>query len=237
MRIDLNADVGEMDPDLDARILDAVSSVNIACGGHAGNSATMREVATMAADRGVRIGAHPSYVDRDNFGRERLRVTTDTLINQLRDQIGLLQANSPDPVQYVKPHGALYHAAATDPDVAQAVVKACDGLALMGQPHAIYLDYGRAEGLVTITEGFADRAYTDAGHLLPRSEPGSVLHDEQAVLVQVADLARGYVTTVSGRTIQVAARSVCVHSDTPGAADLAHRIAGHLRDHGIEITA
>lgn len=233
--IDLNADVGEFDPDLDAIILAVVSSVSIACGGHAGDSLSMARVAQMAAARGVRIGAHPSYVDPEGFGRTRIDVPVATLVGQLRDQIDALRAHSPAPVTYVKPHGALYHAAATDAGVARAVVTAAQGLALMGQAGSEYLRLAESEGLDIITEGFADRVYADDGTLVPRSRPGSVLHEEAAVLNQVTSLARGQVRTVSGRLIPVNAQSVCLHSDTPGAADLAARIAAHLRDKGYEI--
>ena len=235
--IDLNADVGEMGLDLDARIIEVVSSVSIACGGHAGDDDTMSAVARLAAQRRVRIGAHPSYLDRTDFGRTRQDVPASTLRDQIRDQIQRLASNTPTALAYVKPHGALYHAAATDPVVAQALVHACDGLPLMGQPGALYLLMAEAAGISTIAEAFADRAYTDDARLLPRTEPGAVLHADDAVLTQVLHLAQGRVQTVSGRTIPVAARSVCLHSDTPGAAALAHRIAAHLRDYGIRIHA
>ena len=235
--IDLNADVGEMGLDRDAPIIDVVSSVSIACGGHAGDDDTMSAVATLAVKRGVRIGAHPSYVYRTNFGRTRHDVPASTLRDQIRDQIQRLASNTPTALAYVKPHGALYHAAATDPVVAQALVHACDGLPLMGQPGALYLLMAEAAGITTIAEAFADRAYTDDARLLPRTEPGAVLHTDDAVLTQVLHLAQGRVQTVSGRTIPVAARSVCLPSDTPGAAALAHRIAAHLQDHGIRIHA
>jgi UPF0271 protein len=233
--IDLNADVGEMDIELDARIIEVVSSVNIACGGHAGDDTTMTAVAVLASQRGIRIGAHPSYVDRERFGRAHQHVAPGILRQQIREQIGRLAANSPTPLAYVKPHGALYHRAAVDPDVAQALVDAADGLPLMGQGGAEYLRLAAAAGVPTIHEGFADRAYTDGGRLVPRGEDGAVLAAEHAVLEQVAHLAEGRVRTVTGRVITVLAQSVCVHSDTPGAADLAHRIAAHLRAAGIEI--
>lgn len=235
--IDLNADVGELDPGLDAAILQVVSSVNIACGGHAGDATSMRRVATAAAERGVRIGAHPSYVDRAGFGRTRQDVAPELLRAQIRDQI-LALAEFAD-ITYVKPHGALYHAAATDDVVAQVLLQAVaeaeqhtGPLALMGQPGARYL---RARAC--ITEGFADRAYRPDGTLLPRTEPGSVLSDHDAVLAQVTGLARGEVISHDGQVVSVRADSVCVHSDTPGAARLARLIRQHLTDSGIAVTA
>lgn len=235
--IDLNADVGEVDVALDARIIDVVSSVSIACGGHAGDDETMTAVATLAASRGVRIGAHPSYVDREGFGRTRQHLPHTELLAQLRDQIQRLAANSPAPVEYVKPHGALYHAAAVDDGVAHAVVTAADGLPLMGQPGARYVTHARAAGLRVILEGFADRAYSDDGRLVPRTLDKAVLADHGAVLEQVTGLARGEIRSVNGQVVTLRADSVCVHSDTPGAADLAHLIAAHLGALGIDIRA
>ena len=243
--IDLNADVGEMHPDLDARILEVVTSVNIACGGHAGDAASMRRVATLASQHEVRIGAHPSYVDSANFGRIRQDVPSHVLRAQIEEQIQRLAEVSPQGVDYVKPHGALYHAAASDTEVAAAVVDAAMAaaaqlgtrLALMGQPGSHYLRLARANGVPVIPEGFADRAYRENGELVPRNEPGSVLTDEDAVLSQVTRLVRGSVTTVDGRLIAVRAESVCLHSDTPGAADLARRVRTHLDTSGIRVRA
>ncbi len=243
--IDLNADVGEMSPDLDAQIVEVVTSVNIACGGHAGDDASMTRVAALATAAGVRIGAHPSYPDRENFGRVRREVPPGDLQDIVRDQILRLAANSAGDIEYVKPHGALYHAGATDPAVASAVVAAVitageslgKRLALMGQPGAVYLQLAEKEHLSTITEGFADRAYRQDGGLVARHEPGAVLAGHDEVIEQVTSLARGEVVTVDGRLIAVRAQSVCVHSDTPGAADLARRIRDHLDAAGIQVRA
>ena len=197
--IDLNADVGEMHADLDARIVEVVTSVNIACGGHAGDDASMRRVATLAAERDVRIGAHPSYEDTAGFGRVRQDVPTPVLTAQIVAQIERLAHVSPAGVDYVKPHGALYHAAATDLAVAEALVAAVltaserlgTRLSLMGQPRSLYVESAAAAGTTTILEGFADRAYLADGRLVPRSEPGAVLSDTHDVVRQVAGLARG----------------------------------------------
>ena len=243
--IDLNADVGEMHADLDARIVEVVTSVNIACGGHAGDDASMRRVATLAAERDVRIGAHPSYEDTAGFGRVRQDVPTPVLTAQIVAQIERLAHVSPAGVDYVKPHGALYHAAATDLAVAEALVAAVltaserlgTRLSLMGQPGSLYVESAAAAGTTTILEGFADRAYLADGRLVPRSEPGAVLSDTHDVVRQVAGLARGEVVTVDGRVIAMRAESVCVHSDTPGSADLARRIRDHLEESGIVVRA
>jgi len=243
--IDLNADVGEMHADLDARIVEVVTSVNIACGGHAGDDASMRRVATLAAERDVRIGAHPSYEDTAGFGRVRQDVPTPVLTAQIVAQIERLAHVSPAGMDYVKPHGALYHAAATDLAVAEALVAAVltaserlgTRLSLMGQPRSLYVESAAAAGTTTILEGFADRAYLADGRLVPRSEPGAVLSDTHDVVRQVAGLARGEVVTVDGRVIAMRAESVCVHSDTPGSADLARRIRDHLEESGIVVRA
>lgn len=243
--IDLNADVGEMHADLDARIVEVVTSVNIACGGHAGDDASMRRVATLAAERDVRIGAHPSYEDTAGFGRVRQDVPTPVLTAQIVAQIERLAHVSPAGVDYVKPHGALYHAAATDLAVAEALIAAVltaserlgTRLSLMGQPRSLYVESAAAAGTTTILEGFADRAYLADGRLVPRSEPGAVLSDTHDVVRQVAGLARGEVVTVDGRVIAMRAESVCVHSDTPGSADLARRIRDHLEESGIVVRA
>ncbi len=243
--IDLNADVGEMHADLDARIVEVVTSVNIACGGHAGDDASMRRVATLAAERDVRIGAHPSYEDTAGFGRVRQDVPAPVLTAQIVAQIERLAHVSPAGVDYVKPHGALYHAAATDLAVAEALVAAVltaserlgTRLSLMGQPRSLYVESAAAAGTTTILEGFADRAYLADGRLVPRSEPGAVLSDTHDVVRQVAGLARGEVVTVDGRVIAMRAESVCVHSDTPGSADLARRIRDHLEESGIVVRA
>ena len=234
--IDLNADVGELDPELDAAIIEVVSSVSIACGGHAGDDATMERVATLAAQRKVRVGAHPSFIDRENFGRTHIAVAPDVLREQIREQIQRLAANSPVRIEYVKPHGALYHAAAVDEGVARALLAAADGLALMGQPGALYLTIGQQAGMPIIHEAFADRAYSDDGRLVPRNHPGAVLQEE-AALEQVVSLTRGEVRTISGGLLTVRAQSVCLHSDTPGATALARRIADHLASEGITVTA
>jgi UPF0271 protein len=243
--IDLNADVGEMDAALDAHILGVVSSVSVACGGHAGDDASMRRVTSMAAELNVRIGAHPSFVDREGFGRTRQDVPAHVLVAQIREQILRLADNSPILPAYVKPHGALYHAAGSERETAAALLEAVasagqemgSSLAVMGQHGFVYTRLAQELGMVALTEGFADRAYDDDGRLLPRSEHGALITEQEAVLQQVAGLARGAVSTVTGKTIRVSAQSVCLHSDTPGAGALAASIRRHLTEIGIDVRA
>src|SRR5690606_7960774 len=187
----------------------------------------------------------PSYEDTPGFGRVRQDVPAPVLTAQIVAQIERLAHVSPAGVDYVKPHGALYHAAATDLAVAEALVAAVltaserlgTRLSLMGQPRSLYVESAAAAGTTTILEGFADRAYLADGRLVPRSEPGAVLSDTHDVVRQVAGLARGEVVTVDGRVIAMRAESVCVHSDTPGSADLARRIRDHLEESGIVVRA
>ncbi len=223
--IDLNADLAEGFDD-DA-MLDLVSSANVACGFHAGDAATMRRVCTGAARRGVRIGAQVSYDDLEGFGRRDMDPPPDQLAADVLYQIGALAAFGE--VVYVKPHGALYNRVVHDERQARAVVEAVkawrEPLPLMGLPGSRVLALAHAAGLKTITEGFADRAYTPEGRLVPRSEPGAVIHDPADAARRAVELAR------SGKV-----RSLCVHGDTPGAVAMARRVRAELEAAGLKIT-
>ena len=235
--LDLNADLGEGIGD-DAAMLTVVTSANIACGGHAGDAASMRAVAARAAALDVRIGAHPSYADRENFGRVQQEVDEDTLTDQLRTQVGdLIQAADAvgAKVTYLKPHGALYHAAARDAAHARAVVRVAAevGCAVVGPPDGLLLRLAAEQGLPAHAEGFADRGYTPAGVLLPRTEPGAVLTDPDQVAARIDQLARtGSVTATDGTVVQLPVRTLCVHGDTPGAVALARRVRAALEGAG-----
>lgn len=232
--IDLNADVGERPgPEglaADAEIIGAFSSVNVACGFHAGDAATMRAVCAEAVLRHKRIGAHVSYLDRENFGRRDLDVEPEELRQQIAQQISALRIHAGAEhgrVSYVKPHGALYNRAAVDRGRADVIVMAILAvdrhLTLLAPPDSEMSRAAQARGLAHAAEGFADRAYLPDGTLMPRSEPGAVLGTEQA-LDQCVTLAR------SGRF-----RSLCLHSDTPGAAQLAVAIRNRLIGAGFEL--
>lgn len=224
--IDLNADLAEGFDD-DA-LLDVVSSANVACGFHAGDATIMRRVCRGAARRGVRIGAQVSYNDREGFGRRDMDVPADELVADILYQIGALAAFGE--VAYVKPHGALYNRVVHDERQAGAVVDALTAwhrpLPLMGLPGAVVLSLAREAGLETIEEGFADRAYTPTGRLVPRSEPGAVITDAAEAARRAVELAR------SGRV-----RSLCVHGDTPGAVTMARRVRAELEAAGITISS
>ena len=242
MRIDLNADLGEGMGD-DAAMLDVVSSANVACGGHAGDAASMRAVCALAVERGVRIGAHVSYPDTAGFGRVEMDLDGDALLERLQAQLaGLTTAarGAGGRVTYVKPHGALYHRVARDPEHAEAVVTLARqaGLAVVGLPGSLGLELAAAAGLTTVPEAFADRAYLPTGGLVPRTQPGAVLEDADRIADRMVSLVRdGTVIANDGGPVAVAARTICVHSDTPGAVAIAIAVRRALTAAGVEIVA
>jgi UPF0271 protein len=232
LRVDLNADLAEEVTD-DRALLEVVTSANVACGYHAGDDALMRAVCLMAAERGVRVGAQVSYLDREGFGRRALDVAAHVLAEQVADQVGRLQDAARAAgleVAYLKPHGALYNRVVHDELQARAVVAAVkawrESLPLMGLPGSRVLALAREAGLATITEGFADRAYTPEGRLVPRSQPGAVITDP-------VDAARRAVALARSGTV----RSLCVHGDTPGAVAMARRVRAGLEAAGLRIEA
>ncbi len=242
MRIDLNADLGEGMGD-DAAMLDVVSSANVACGGHAGDETSMRQVCSAAVARGVTIGAHVSYPDVAGFGRTEIDMPADALLASLRSQMASLTraaAAERGEVRYVKPHGALYHRVAREATHAEAVVTVAGeaGLAVVGLPGSLVLRLAADAGLSTITEAFADRAYRRDGGLVPRTQPGAVLHDPAEVAQRMVGLVRdGVVPAVDGSAVLVSAASICVHSDTPGAVAIATTVRAALVGAGVEIAA
>jgi UPF0271 protein len=228
--IDLNADVGEGGDD--APLYAVVSSVNVACGGHAGDAASMLQAVRLAQAHGVALGAHPSYPDRAGFGRRAPQgLARPQLLETWRAQVQDLAAvalRNRVPLRHCKPHGALYHDLAQDPELAEAIAAAwhaeCPGLPLVvlaGSPAERHL---RARGIPVAAEGFADRGYTPEGGLLPRSAPGGVLHEPRAAAAQaVALVRRGGLDTL------------CVHGDTPGALALARAVREALLAEGLAI--
>ncbi len=245
--IDLNADLGELPgPDgesLDEALLAVVTSANVACGGHAGDPASMLRVCRAAAEQDVRIGAHISYPDTAGFGRRSISMPHDALAESLSHQFAALQAaaaRAGTAVSYVKPHGALYHDAATDHEVASVVVSviAGTGVGVLSMPGRTLLDLARESRIASYTEAFADRGYRPDGTLVPRDQPGALLADEAQVIDRVVALAlRRPIPTASGATVVVAADSICVHGDTPGAVRSARAIARVLSDEGISLQA
>ncbi|TDT42216.1 UPF0271 protein [Streptomyces sp. BK208] len=247
--IDLNADLGEgfgrwTLTDDDA-LLSVVTSANVACGFHAGDPSVMRRVCDLAAERGVRIGAQVSYRDLAGFGRRTMDVPPDELAAEVAYQIGALRVFAEAAgatVAYVKPHGALYNRTVHDDGQARAVVAgvrlAGGALPVLGLPGSRLLAAAADAGLTGVPEAFADRAYTAQGTLVPRREPGSVVTDADAVVRRAVSFAvRGRVEGVDGTTVAVAARSLCVHGDTPDAARIAALVRAALEEAGVGIGA
>lgn len=246
MTIDLNADVGESFGRWtlgdDEAMLDIVTSANVACGFHAGDPSTLRRTCRGAAERGVVIGAQVAYPDLAGFGRRFLDVEPERLADDVVYQIGALDGlcrASGTSVRYVKPHGALYNAVVHHEAQASAVVDATRdydaGLAVLGLPGSALLRAAERAGLRAVHEFFADRGYTPEGTLVPRSQPGALLHDPDEVAARVLRAARdGVLTAVDGTELAVAAGSVCVHGDSPGAVAMARAVRAVLADAGLE---
>lgn len=244
MAIDLNADLGE-GSDCDRELLALVSSANISCGAHAGSEADIRAALLTAKQYGVRIGAHPSYPDRDNKGRQVMAMPTAQLQQSLLDQLAYLHRLASDTsmtLRFVKPHGALYNQAARDLTLARQVadtVKAFDAsLTLVGLAGSELLRAGREAGLGICAEAFVDRAYQADGSLLPRSHPGAVIGDTELAMQQALSIITGQcVRSHDGTLIPIAADTLCIHGDTPQALTFARALQQRLSDAGIRIRA
>ena len=243
-KIDLNADLGEGDP-YDAELLRVVSSCNIACGGHAGDAesiaATMRE----ALANGVSVGAHPGYPDREGFGRRSGFMTGEPLREALRlqlEEFARVAGEVGAPISHVKPHGTLYTDAVVDAELANVIAGAVADMPsrpmLVGQPGTELEAAATAHGLRFVAEAFVDRAYRADGQLVPRSEAGAVHGDISQIQQQAVTLARdGNVRSADGSTIPVRADTLCIHGDTPGAAEAARAVRDALEREGVEIHA
>jgi UPF0271 protein len=244
--IDLNADVGERPgPEGvagDVSIMSGVSSLSVACGFHAGDGATMRAVCEAAFRLHKHLGAHVSHRDREGFGRRDIDVEPNVLRDQVIQQIKALRATAVAAgghVSYVKPHGALYTRAAVDRVYAEAIAEAIasvdPSLVLLAPPGSEMLAAAAARGFRGVAEGFADRAYRPDLTLAPRSEDGSVLNVEAALAQAKLIATEQRVVTSDGTSVPLSAGSLCVHSDTPGAAELAVRLRDRLIGAGVEI--
>jgi UPF0271 protein len=243
--IDLNSDLGEgfgaYTMSDDAALLDVVTSANIACGFHGGDPVIMRRTCDLAVAHGVRIGAHISYRDLAGFGRREMMVSPAELTAESIYQIGALDGfarAAGDRVRYVKPHGALYHSAASDPAAAEAVVAALlafEELSLLGPADSELARAAEAAGIPFHAEGFADRAYTPEGRLVPRGRAGAVLAAEAALGQAVSIAVDGHAHTVAGEPVRVEVRSLCVHGDSPDAVRMARSIRQSLLDKGVEL--
>ena len=246
--VSLNSDIGEgfgawSFGDDDA-LLDVISAANIACGFHGGDATIMRATCEVAVERGVSIGAHVSYDDLAGFGRRFIDVPPATLTNDLIYQFGALQAMARvagGRVSYIKAHGALYNAAARHighaTSIADAVAAVDATLAILCQPGTVFWQLAQSRGLMPLAEVYADRGYTTDGLLVARSEPGALLTDPSEIAERAALMVTtGTVTAISGEVVQLGeVASVCVHSDTPGAAAIARAVREALEGSGVEI--
>jgi len=243
--IDLNADLGEDEnPEGIARdiaIMDIVSSCNIACGGHAGSPLTMRTMLAAAKSRNITPGAHPSYPDRIGFGRQSMDITLADLETSLKSQlhnITVIAADVGVSLTHLKPHGALYNDAQDDPALSTLLVEiaAGTGLALVGMPGSLIQKKAVESRISFISEAFIDRRYSGNGRLVPRSEAGAVIADEDERIRQGLALAKGTMLTAQdGTALTVKADSLCLHSDSNGALETAKKMRLALENAGIVI--
>ena len=242
--IDLNADLGEGAP-CDEELLQIVSSANIACGGHAGDAETMALTIRSAIANGVAVGAHPGYPDRDGFGRESGFMRGDALYESLTEQVTALAdiaAELGTRLVHVKPHGALYNDAVHNRDLADVIARvtaeAPGEPAFMGMANSELEFAADRHGLTFISEAFVDRAYEPDGTLVSRKEPGAVHESLSVATTQAVRLAEsGEATARTGEVVNVRADTLCIHGDTPGAAEKARAVRDVLESHGVEIRA
>ncbi|MCH7744953.1 MAG: LamB/YcsF family protein [Chloroflexi bacterium] len=244
-KIDFNCDMGESygmhKMGFDEEVIKYITSANIACGFHAGDPMWMRHTVRMAEENGVAIGAHPSYPDLNGFGRRDMSLTPEEAKNDVIYQLGALNAfTKAKKLQHIKPHGAMYNKAVNDEPLARAICEAVLEvdpdliiLALAGSP---WIKIAKDMGLRVAQEIFADRAMNADGTLVPRSQPGSVLHNIEEVLERsIKMVTEGKATAITGEEFEVQADSICLHGDTPGAVDMAKALKKGLEDAGVEI--
>jgi UPF0271 protein len=249
MRVDLNADVGESyGPWVmgrDAELIPLVTSVNVACGAHAGDPLVMARTVELARRHAVALGAHPGYPDRDGFGRRDLAMSADELRASLLYQLGALAAFARDAgvkLRHVKPHGALYNRAATDAGLAETIARAVRdfgrGLVLVGLAGSLLLEAGRAAGLTVAAEAFADRAYEADGSLRSRRLDGAVFDTPELAAEQALSIVTlGQVIAHDGTPVAVQADTICLHGDTANAAEYARQVRAALHAAGVTIAA
>jgi UPF0271 protein len=249
LSIDLNCDMGESthlwpyDIEKDRLLLSYVSSINLACGYHAGDAHTMHELAAAAITAGVAVGAHPGFADRDNFGRTNVALPPAQVYDLVIYQLGALDAFLKvmhTRLHHVKPHGALYNMAAKDEALAEAICKAVydydSSLLLYGLSGSKLIEAANATGLSTCSEVFADRTYQDDGHLTPRTHPQALLHDPQQSVQQVLQMVqRRTVTSVNGKEVPLVVDTVCLHGDGSNAIEIARGIKAALETNGVEV--
>ena len=246
-KVDLNSDLGESfgayTIGLDSQVIPYVSSANVACGYHAGDPLVMDKTVAAAKAAGVAVGAHPGYPDLMGFGRRNLACSPKEVKAYVQYQLGALMAFAKAQgvkLQHCKPHGALYNMAAKDMElslaIAEGIAEVDKDIILMGLAGSKLLEAGRKAGLRVASEVFADRAYQADGSLVPRKQPGAVIHDkDQAIARTVRMVTQGKVTAVTGEEVSIQAHSICVHGDNPSAVEFVKNIRAALTAQGVEI--
>ena len=243
--IDFNCDMGESfgmyKMGLDEEVIKYITSANIACGFHAGDPTWMRATVDLAEERGVAIGAHPSFPDLAGFGRRNMIVSPEEARNDVIYQMGALQAfTRTGRLQHVKPHGAMYNMAVDDETLARAICEAAlevdENVVLLALAGSAWIGIARDMGLRVGREIFADRALNPDGTLVSRSQPGSVIHDTSEVVERsLRMVTEGRATAINGDVIEVEADSLCLHGDTPGAVEMAKELKRGLEAEGVSI--
>lgn len=244
MFVDLNADLAE-GCGVDEALLQRVTSANICCGIHAGGANHIRQALEWAKQNNVRVGAHPSFPDRENFGRSNMNLPNDELRAWLLYQLGAVQSLCHSvgvALAYVKPHGALYNQSAQDIDlanlIAQTIAEFDPKLKLMGLSGSLHIQAAKNHGLGAISEVFADRRYLPDGSLVPRSRPDATVSSDDEAVAQVLQMVQqGCVTAVDGSRVAVQAHSICLHGDGIHALEFADKIRAALKNHQITIQA
>jgi UPF0271 protein len=243
LSVDLNADLGEGSGH-DSALFELISSANIATGFHAGDSDTMHAAISAANKHGVAVGAHPSFFDRENFGRKELKVPNEEVFDAVAYQLGIFQAIASAldvRPNHVKPHGALYNMAVRDGRLADAIARAIESvdptLILFAPDKSELARAGEAHGLQIAREIFADRNYLNDGWLVPRTRSDALLHDPKEAAQRVLRMLReGKVRSVEGSDVDVRGETVCVHGDTPGAVGFARELRTQLEREGVIIS-
>ena len=233
--MDINSDMGEINRLLGdgtyEKLMEYVTSINVACGGHAGDETMMAAMVELAKDKGVNVGAHPSYPDKENFGRIDIDMDQNELLDSVRDQIQLLVdigAENGVELTHVKPHGALYNRAVNDEGVAQTIGKAImqvnPSLKVMGLAGSKMLTVFKALGLEPVGEAFADRSYESDGTLRNRKYDDALITDPDKAAFQAKNMVEGTVISFEGKVIEMNAQTICIHSDTPNAVAIAEAV-------------
>jgi 5-oxoprolinase (ATP-hydrolysing) subunit A len=242
--VDLNADLGEGSGH-DEELFQLISSANVATGFHAGDADSMHAAVSAAKALGVAVGAHPSFWDRENFGRKELNVSAGEVFDAMKYQLGIFQAIAAAAgiqPNHVKPHGALYNIAVRDQTLADAIARAIESvdpkLILFAPDKSELTHAGEAHGLQVAREIFADRNYLNDGWLVPRTRPDALLRDPREAAERVLRMLReGRVRSVEGRDVEVRGETICVHGDTPGAVEFARELRSRLEHEGVRINA